>query len=197
MRKAVMRQVKLFIVVMLGYLFQVSVLPYFKVWGVVPSLLCSVIAIVTVGYGRLRALWVGLFYGIVMEIMLPTVPLLNLMFYPISALFCSVFFADKSSSRLQYERSTGKAGRNTSPYLRTLLCAMANVAIYEIVNIVYMYLNDTALTASQVQKSLSDIFLTTVMTGVIMIPVRKLLGFTKPRAENPEEMRFGYRPDRI
>lgn len=197
MHKAIIRQVKLFIVVMLGYLFQVSVLPYFKIWGIVPSLLCAVIAIVTVGYGKLRALWVGLFYGILMETLLPTVPLLNLMFYPICALFCSVFFADKSSARLQYERSTGKAGRNTSPYLRTLLCAMLNVTIYEVVNVVYMYLNDTALTAAQVQKSLSDILLTTVMTGIIMVPVRKLLGFVKPRAENPEEMRFGYRPDRI
>lgn len=197
MFKAIMRQVRLFAVLLLGYLLQASVMPYLKVGSVVPSLLIAVIAIITVGYGKLRALWAGMFYGIVTETMMQTVPLLNLMFYPIAALFCSLFFADKSSARLQYERSTGKAGRNRSPYLRTILCAAMNVVLYEIVNIAYMYLNDTLPDMEQIMKSLTDLLATTALTAIVMVPVRKMLGFRKPRTENPETQRFGYRPDRL
>ncbi|MBQ8201711.1 MAG: hypothetical protein IJZ74_08095 [Clostridia bacterium] len=196
MRKAFMRQVKLLLIVLLGYLAQVTIMPYVKVGGVVPSMLIAVIAIITVGYGKLRALWVGAFYGIVMETMLPTVKMMNLMLYPVSALFCSVFFADKSASRLQYERSAGKAGRNISPLLRTILCAAMNALIYEIVNVVYMYLGGTALTMAQVNKSLNGVFYTTLLTALLMLPVRKLLGFRKPKPENPVELRFGQRPER-
>ncbi|MGN0763286.1 MAG: hypothetical protein ACI4MK_07850, partial [Aristaeellaceae bacterium] len=88
-------QFKFFLVVLLGYLFQVCVMPYFSVGGVTPSLLFAVIAILTVGYGRLRALWVGGFYGIVMETMLSSLSMLNLLLYPLDAVFCSIFFADK------------------------------------------------------------------------------------------------------
>ncbi len=192
MRNAIMRQVKLLVMVLLGYLCQVCIVsPYVEVGGVSPSLLLAMIAIVTVGYGKLRALWVGAFYGIVMETLLPTVAMLNLMFYPVSALLCSVFFADKSASRLQYERSVGKAGRNISPLLRTVLCAAALALTYEIVNIIYMYLGGTALTAAQVSRSLTGIFATTALTALIMYPVRKLLGFRRPDPENPAELRFG------
>ncbi|MBQ8555672.1 MAG: hypothetical protein IJ438_07355 [Clostridia bacterium] len=197
MRSAIMRQLRLFLVVLLGYLCQVCIMPYVQVGGVSPNLLCCMIAIVTVGYGRLRALWVGCFYGIVMETLLPTVTLLNLMYYPISALFCSVFFADKSASRLQYERSMGKAGRNRSPYIRILGCTMVNILIFEIVNVAYMYLGGTALTMTQVGKSLTDILATTALAGLIMYPVRKLLGFKPPREEDPEKQRFGYQPRRV
>lgn len=192
MRKAIIRQVKLILMVLLGYLCQVCIVsPYVKVGSVSPSLLLAMVAIVTVGYGKLRALWVGAFYGIVMETFLPNVSMLNLMFYPVSALLCSVFFADKSASRLQYERSIGKAGRNISPLLRTILCAALNALIYEIVNVVYMYLGGAALTMAQVSKSLTGVAATTGLTALVMLPVRKLLGFRKPDPENPAELRFG------
>ena len=192
MRNAIMRQVKLILVVLLGYLCQVCIVsPYVRFGGMSPSLLLAIVAIITVGYGRLRALWIGAFYGIVMETMLPNVPMLNLMFYPVSALLCSVFFADKSASRLQYERSIGKAGRNTSPLMRTVLCAALNALIYEIVNVVYMYLGGAALTLAQVGKSLTGIAVTTGLTALVMLPIRKLLGFRKPDPENPAELRFG------
>lgn len=192
MRKAILRQLKVILMVLLGYLGQVCIVsPYVKVGGVSPSLLIAMIAIVTVGYGKLRALWIGALYGILLETLLPTVQMLNLLYYPVSALLCSVFFADKSASRLQYERSVGKAGRNISPLLRTVLCAALNAAIYEIVNIVYMYLGGTLPTMAQLTKSLTVVAATTGLTALIMIPVRKLLGFRKPDPENPAELRFG------
>ncbi len=195
-RQILLRQVKLFLVILVGYLAQVSIMPYLQFGGVTPSLLLAVTAIVTVGYGMLRGLWAGMFYGIVMEIMLPTVPMLNLLFYPVSALLCSVFFADKSEARLQYERSTGRKGRNISPLLRTVLCAAMNVTIYEIVNLVFMSLSGADLTAALIQRGLTDVLATTGLTAVIMVPVRKLLGFRKKEEVPVAELRFDRRPAR-
>lgn len=197
MRKAILRQVKLWLMVFLGYLCQVCIVsPYVQLGKVSPSLLLAMVAIVTVGYGRLRALWAGAFYGILMETFLPGVSMLNLLYYPVSALLCSVFFADKSAPRLQYERSIGKAGRNISPLLRTVLCAALIVTIYEMVNLVYMYLNGAGLTGSLIRRGLADVFGTTLLTAIIMIPVRKLLGFRKMEEEHAPEMRFDHRPAR-
>ena len=196
MRQTLIRQIKLILVILLGYLGHVSLMPYINVGGTSPSLLIATTAIVTVGYGILHGLWASMFYGIVMETMLPTVPMLNLLFYPISALLCAVFFADRSAAQLQYARSIGKRGRNISPLLRTVLCAMVNVAIYEIVNLVYMYLSGAVLSASLIQRAMSDVLATTVLTAVIMIPVRKLLGFRKKEETPVAEFRFDHRPER-
>lgn len=196
MRQALFRQVKLILVILVGYLAQVAIMPYIRLGDVTPSLLISITAIVTVGYGMLRGLWTGMFYGIVMEIMLPTVPMLNLLFYPISALFCAVLFADRSEAQLQYQRSIGKRGRNTSPLFRTVFCTMVNVILYEIVNLVYMYLSGATLTAALIQRSLTDVLATTLLTVVIMLPVRKLLGFRKKEETQAPAMRFDHRPAR-
>ena len=171
-------------------------MPYINVSGTSPSLLIATTAIVTVGYGILHGLWAGMFYGIVMETLLPTVPMLNLLFYPISALLCAVFFADRSEAQLQYARSIGKRGRNISPLLRTVLCAMVNVIIYEIGNLVYMYLSGAVLSPALIQRAMTDVLSTTVLTAVIMIPVRKLLGFRKKEEAPVAELRFDNRPER-
>ncbi len=196
MRKALMRQVKLILVILLGYLAHVSVMPYIHLGDVSPSLLIATTAIITVGYGMLRGLWAGMFYGIVMEIMLPTVPMLNLLFYPISALLCAVFFADRSEAQLQYARSIGKRGRNISPLLRTVLFAFFNCLIYDIVNLVYMYLSGAALSAALIQRGLTSVLATTLLTAVIMVPVRKILGFRKKEEKQAPQMRFDHRPAR-
>ena len=196
MRQALFRQAKLILVILVGSLAQVAIMPYIRLGDVTPSLLISITAIVTVGYGMLRGLWTGMFYGIVMEIMLPTVPMLNLLFYPISALFCAVLFADRSEAQLQYQRSIGKRGRNTSPLFRTVFCTMVNVILYEIVNLVYMYLSGATLTAALIQRSLTDVLATTLLTVVIMLPVRKLLGFRKKEETQAPAMRFDHRPAR-
>ena len=195
-RQTLIRQAKLILVILVGYLAHVSIMPYINVSGTSPSLLIATTAIVTVGYGILHGLWAGMFYGIVMETLLPTVPMLNLLFYPISALLCAVFFADRSEAQLQYARSIGKRGRNISPLLRTVLCAMVNVVIYEIVNLVYMYLSGAVISAALIQRAITDVLSTTVLTAVIMIPVRKLLGFRKKEEAPVAALRFDNRPER-
>ena len=196
MRQTLIRQVKLLLAILVGYLAHVAIMPYIDVGGTSPSLLIATTAIVTVGYGILHGLWTGLFYGIVMETMLPTVPMLNLLFYPISALLCAVFFADRSEAQLQYARSIGKRGRNISPLLRTVLCAMVNVTFYEAVNLVYMYLNGAEFTAALIQRGLTDVLATMALTAIIMVPVRKLLGFRKAEEAPVAEFRFDHRPER-
>lgn len=186
------QQVKFFLLVFLGYLVQVCVMPYVKVGDITPSVLFALIGIVTVGYGRLRALWIGAIYGMLMEIMLPSLRMLYLVLYPLSAVFCSVFFADKSEKKLEYERSLNKAGRNMNPYLRTLLCAAANVLIYEIVNVMYIYLGGTTLTADHIGRAVTNLLATTGLTAIIIIPVRRFLGFKKLKKENPPPKKYQY-----
>lgn len=196
MRNTLMRQVKLILAILVGYLAHVSVMPYIRLGDVSPSLLLATTAIITVGYGIFQGLWAGMIYGILMEIMLPTVPMLNLLFYPISALLCAVFFADRSEAQLQYARSIGKRGRNTSPLMRTVLCALVNCLIYDIVNLAYMYLSGAALSASLIQRALTSVLATTLLTAVIMVPVRKMLGFRKMEEVQAPTLRFDHRPAR-
>lgn len=191
MRDLILRQVKLFLVLLLGYLLQVCVIPYFRLGDITPNVMLACTAVITVGYGRLRALWAGAFYGILLETFLTSVPMLNLMTYPVVALLCSVPCADKSASRLQLERSVGKAGRNINPLLRTVLCAVLNTFCIEVVNLVYAYLRGAVLTPTAVGRALMCILTTAALTALLMMPLRRMLGFRKPVPKTEQELRFG------
>lgn len=175
------RFVYFMIVVVLGYLCQVCVMPYLAVNGVTASMLFAVTAIVTVCYGKLRAFWVGAWYGIVMEIMLPSITFFNLLLYPVAAIFSSLPFADKSDKRLEYERSVNKQAKNMNPYLRTVLCAGLNTFIYELINLVYVSLGGTALTTDHLGRAVLDLLLTMALAAVLMLPVRRFLGFGRKK----------------
>lgn len=211
--QAVRHQFRFFLLVLLGYLCQVCIMPYVQLGDVTPSLLYVVIAIVTVGYGKLRALWAGGIYGIIMETMLPAgLSMLNLLMYPIGAVFVSIFFADKSEKKLEEERSIGRPlrrshdllsrltalsdlvkgapGQNANPYIRTPLCALVNVLIYEIINLMYMYLGGSQLTGLHYSRALINIIATTCLTILLMVPLRRFLGFRKPQpAEKASQVR--------
>ena len=189
---ALLRQTLLLGVLLLGYLLQVCVMPSFPIAGVTPNLIFAFIAIITVGYGKLRALWAGAFYGIVLETMMPTVNLLNLALYPIVSLFTSAFFSDRSETQLEYERSQGRPGRNWNPYLRTPLCCMVCVLIYEIVNIAYIYLGGNLPTPEMLGRAAVNILYSSGLSLLLAWPVRRILGFRKLTDENPAAMRFGY-----
>lgn len=189
---ALLRQLRLLTVLLLGYLVQVCIMPSLQVGDVTPNLLFAVVAIITVGYGKLRALWAGAFYGIILESMMPTITLFNLALYPIASLFSSAFFADQSETKLEYERSQGKPGRNRNPYLRTPLCCALCVAIYEIVNIAYMYLSGSPITQAVLGRSVVNVLTSTALSLLLSWPVRRFLGFRPLQEENPAAMRFGY-----
>ena len=171
----VRRYTMLLILIVFGYLFEACVMPYFKIAGVSPNLLYAIIGIVTVAYGKLRAFWVGMIYGLLMQIMLPSVSFLNLALYTLTTLFCSFPFADKPLKTIEYERATNRTRKELPPWLRTVLCAVLNVLIYEVVNVTYIYIGGADVTFSHILRAVLDVVLTGLLTLVLLFPVRRLI----------------------
>jgi hypothetical protein len=165
----------LLILTFVGYLLEVCVMPYVKIFSVTPNLLYVVIGIVTVAYGKLRAFWVGLVYGILMQIMIPSVTYLNLALYSLTTLFCSFAFADKPLKTLEYERVINRQRKELPPWLRTVLCTMLNTLIYEVVQITYIYLGGSPLTVAHFWRGAVDVVATGLLCLILQFPVRRLL----------------------
>ena len=169
------RTLVLFLMTLFGYLGQVCVMPYIKILGVTPNLLYVVIAVVTVAYGKLRAFWVGLCFSLLTQIMLPSVSYLNLALYSLTSLFCSFPFADKPLKTLEYERATNRHRRELPAWLRTLLCAFANILIYETIQVTYVYLGGSPLTPAHFGRALIDVIATTLLTLLLEFPLRRAI----------------------
>ena len=186
--KAMMRPLFNFTLVLLAYLLQLTLMPELRFWDVTPSLLFAMVAIYSVSYGKLHAFWIGAFYGIVLETMQPTRELFSLLIYPVAALLGSVIFSDKSSRQLEYERSLGRSGRNVTPFLRMPLCAALNTIVYEVVNVTYIYLREGAIAGNAIGRAVLNVVLTTLLTIILMYPVRRMMGFkpVKPEPEAPK-----------
>ena len=133
------------------------------------------IGIVTVAYGKLRAFWTGLIYGLLMEIMLPSVSFLNLAIYPITTLFCSFAFADKPLKTIEYERATNRKTKELTAWLRTVLCTSLNTFIYEIVNVTYIYLGGSTLQAGHFIRAFAGVILTSLLCLILLFPIRRII----------------------
>ena len=163
------------LIIIFGYLFQVCVIPYIRPFGISPNLLYVVIGIITVAYGKLRAFWAGLIYGLLMEIMLSSVPFLNLVIYPVTTLFCSFAFADKPLKTIEYERATNKKTKELPAWLRTVLCTALNSLIFEIENVTYIYLGGTRLTFYHFIRAFAGVILTSLLCFILLFPLRRLI----------------------
>ena len=172
---ALRRYLILALLIAFGYLCQVCLMPYIRIFSVTPNLLYVIIGIVTVAYGKLRAFWVGMIYGLLMQIMLPSVSYLNLALYSLTTLFCSFAFADKPLKTLEYERATNRSRKELAPWLRTILCAAVNTLIYEAVNVTYLYIDGAELTGAHIFRALLDVALTTLLTLILLFPIRRLI----------------------
>ena len=175
-----LRQVRFFLLLLFSYLFQVCLMPYVRIFGVTPNLLMAVMAIVVVVMGRMRGIWTGMIFGILMEVMHPTQPLFNLLLYPIASIFGGLLFYTRTEEQLDYDRSIGKSGRNTSPWIRTPTCAAAHLAVYETVNLVFVYLRSGGLPGSFLAQALGNLLLTSLLAVALMAPVCRLLGVRPP-----------------
>lgn len=169
------RYLSLGLIIVFGYLCEVCLIPYIRPFGVSPNLLYVVIGIITVAYGKLRAFWAGLIYGLLMEIMLPTVPYVNLAIYPITTLFCSFAFADKPLKTIEYERATNKNRKELPAWLRTVLCTALNTFIFEIVNVTYIYLGGSALQADHFLRAFGGVILTSLLCLLLLFPLRRMI----------------------
>ena len=176
-RLALRREFRLFVLIILGYLCQVCIIPYLQIGRITPLLTMTVIATITVAYGRIQAFWCGAIYGILMEVMLPSRELFQLLLYPSAALVGAILFPDKSMQQLEYERSIGKPGLNRSPIMRTIGCAAVNTLVYEIVNLVYVYLRESVMSVSHITTAFLIILYTTCLTALMILPVRRFLGY--------------------
>lgn len=169
------RYLVLIFLTVFGYLLHVCVIPYVRIGGVSPNLLFVVIGIVTVAYGKLRAFWVGAVYGLLMQIMVPSVSYLNLGIYTISTLFCSFPFADKPLKTLEYDRAVNRTRKELPAWVRTVFCAMLNTLVYEAVNITYVYITGISLTAAHIFRGVLAVVMTGVLTLLLAFPVRRLI----------------------
>ena len=163
------------LMIVFGYLCEVCVIPYIRPFGIAPNLLYAVIGIITVAYGKLRAFWAGLVFGLLMEVMLPSVRYVNLAIYPVSTLFCSFAFADKPLKTIEYERATNRTSRELPAWLRTVLCTALNTLIYEVVNVTYIYLRGSSLTFSHFAKAFGSVMLTSLLCLLILFPLRRII----------------------
>jgi len=171
----VRRYLVLVLLTAFGYLFQVCAMPYIKIGGVSPNLMFVVIGIVTVAYGKLRAFWVGAVYGLLTQIMTPSISYLNLGIYTVSTLFCSFPFADKPLKTLEYDRAINRTRKEYPAWVRTVFCAMLNTLIYETVNITYVYISGISLTSSHIFRGVLTVVLTGALTLLLEFPVRRLI----------------------
>jgi len=189
-RSSALRHVKLLFALLAAYLIQMCVMPYFSIAGVTPSVLFPLMAIVIVAFGKCRGFWAGSVFGILLETMQPTVRLMNLLLYPVSSLLCGVICADKTTQQLEYEKSIGKVGRNVSPLLRTPLCALLLTLIYDTVNLVYIYLRGSSVTAASIGRGVLDAVLSVLITLVVMVPIRHFFGYRRVRREVKAPKRY-------
>ena len=172
-----MRRVfRAFLLVLIGYLCQVCIMHFLDIGSFTANLLFSLIAIVTVAYGRFYTFGVACVAGILMEVMAGSIPNLYLIAYPAIGQLGSLIFADKSERKLEQERSQGKAGMNRDPKLRTLLCVLFNIAWFEAIHLLFVYLNGVDLEWFHFGRAFGSIAYTAVVTALIMLPVRWLLG---------------------
>jgi len=174
------------LMVVFGYLGEVCIMPYIRIFGISPNLLYVMIGIITVAFGKLRVFWVGMIYGLLMQIMLPSVAFLNLetgeytalldlALYSLSTLFCSFAFADKPLKTLEYERAVNRRRKELAPWLRTVLCTALNTFIYEAVHVTYIYLGGSPVTAGHIFRALLTVLLTSLLCLLLLFPLRRAI----------------------
>ena len=168
---------KFAVLTMLAYLLQSTTACYLTVGGIAPNIALAMVAVVSVAMGRKYTFIMSLAIGYLLEIMLPALDYINLILYPVCAMLGALAFSDKSERKLEEERSLGKRRRGNLPaHLRTALCALLSISVFESVNVLYIYLNGIQIDGDQIRRSLISIVYTTVMAGVLQFPIRWWLG---------------------
>jgi hypothetical protein len=117
--------------------------------------------------------------GYLLEIMMPPLDYISLILYPVCAMLGAIAFSDKSERKLEEARSLGRRSGNLPPLLRTVLCALLSIIIFEAVNLMYIYLNGIQLEASHYQRALISVVYTAALAGILQFPIRHFMGIHK------------------
>ena len=200
---ALVKFVKITFLVMLFYLVQSTVVPHIKLWGITPNLYMICAAILTVSYGKKYAFACGAVFGILLEVMLPSLPILNLVIYPALTLLCAQIFSDMSEIKRELLRikiaqrqaesriiAVGgveqkkryhldfrrKTADDMEPHLRILLNALMLTLLYDLVMLAYFALEGVGIGFNHVLRMLQSLFYTALWCAA-MFPARLFLGF--------------------
>ena len=185
LRYALVKFVKITFLVMLFYLVQSTVVPHMKLWGIVPNLYMICAAILTVSYGKKYAFACGAVFGILLEVMLPSLPILNLVIYPALTLLCAQIFSDMSEIKRELLRikiaqrqaesrivAVGgveqkrryhldfrrKTADDMEPHLRIFLNALMLTLLYDLVMLAYFALEGVSIGFNHVLRMLQSLF---------------------------------------
>jgi hypothetical protein len=171
--------IKFAILTLLCYLMQSTVSACIPLGGVAPNIALAFCAVISVALGRKYTFVMSVTTGYLLEIMLPSLDYINLILYPVCAMLGALTFSDKSERKLEEERTASKRAVNLPAHIRTLLCAFMSVAIFEAVNLFYIYLNGIQLDGGHYQRALISVLYTTALAGVLQFPIRWWLGVYK------------------
>lgn len=175
------KSLKFAFLTLMAYLLQATVAQRIAIGGIAPNLAMALIAIISVALGRKYTFVMSMAVGYLLEIMLPALSYISLIGYPVCCILGALAFSDKSERKLEEERTLGKTGKQLHPHIRTMLCALLSICIFEFVNLFYTYLTGVALEDLQFGRGIVDIAYTTVLAGVLQFPVRWWMGVYKLR----------------
>ena len=180
--KLYLRPLKGILLAVLGYLFDVCVMPYLPIADVTGSVSLALIAILIVSYGRKAAFVAGSIIGMLYESMLAGVHALQLLFYPIASMLTAQLFADMSDRAKERRRTRGARRQEDLPaFLRIILGSVCLSLLWSVVHITYCYLAGFGLTSAHITRMLIYIAYTAALTVVLMVPVRAFLGLYHKR----------------
>ena len=165
--------------IFLAYLLQSTVARDVAISGVAPNFAIAIIAVVSIAMGRKYTFVISLSVGYLMEIMLPVLDYIYLILYPVCAMLGALAFADKSERRMEEERTSGRKTVRLPAHIRTMLCALLSMAVFESVNLLYIYLSGITLDMGHYGRALGSAVYTTLLAGLIQFPIRRWLGIHK------------------
>lgn len=169
--------IKTLILTIFTYLLQATVFPLLPINNISGNIIIAMQAIIIVAMGRQHGFASSLIFGILMEVMVPSLPYLHLLIYPFLGVLGSIFFADKTDRRLEMERVTKKKYRgNINPLIRTFLCTLFLTLIFEMINIFYELLRGVSLYGNQITRAFGAVIYNVVITSIIIIPARRFYG---------------------
>lgn len=170
------KSLKFAFLTLMAYLLQASVAQRIAIGGVAPNLAMALTAICAVGLGRKYAFVMSMTVGYLLEIMMPAVSYISIIGYPVCCMLGAIAFSDKSERVLEEYRTRGKETRQLNPHIRTMLCAMMSVSLFELVNLVYTHLTGVALADLKYMRAVVDIVYTVLLAGIFQFPIRWWMG---------------------
>jgi len=205
--KAVIKLIKISLMILLIYLLQTVVMPHLKIWGIMPNLMMVGVAILTVSFGKKYAFISGAVFGILIEVMSPSLRTFNLLIYPALSLLCAQIFADMNEIKREFLRmkiaqrqAAGrivtveglqhkkrihlnfhrKTAEDLEAHLRIVLNAVILTLMYEILMLIYFALEGVQINFNHIVRLTQTLFYTG-LTCVVVFPARAFLGMYSSR----------------